>query len=74
MIGIINVYYVSGLGRNSIFTNIVLKTNKKATVVALPLVVNEATIEFNCASGHMVHLFGSELEGFMMSRITYFSG
>jgi hypothetical protein len=50
------------------------KTNKEAAVVALPLVVHEDTIEFNCTRGPMVQLFGSGLEVFMVSRITSFSG
>jgi hypothetical protein len=70
----INVYFVSGLGRKSIFTNIVLKTNEESAVVALPLVVHEDTIEFNWARGPMVHLFGSELKVVMISWIISFSG
>ncbi len=50
------------------------KTNKEPAVVALPLVVHEDTIEFNWARGPMVHHFGSELEVFMISWITSFSG
>ncbi len=50
------------------------KTNKEPAVVALPLVDHEDTIEFNWAREPMVNFFGSELEGFMISWITYFSG
>ncbi len=42
------------------------KTNKEPAVVALPLVVHEGTIEFNWARGPVVHLYGSELEVFMI--------
>ncbi len=50
------------------------KTNKEPAVVALPLEVHEDTIKCNWARGPMVHLFGSELEGLMISWITSFSG
>jgi hypothetical protein len=43
------------------------KTNKEPSVVALPLVVHEETIEFNWARGPLVHLFGSELKVVMIS-------
>jgi hypothetical protein len=49
------------------------KTNKEPAVVALPLAVHEDTIEFNWARGPMVHLFGSELEVFMISWIKPFN-
>jgi hypothetical protein len=42
------------------------KTNKEPAVVALLLVVHEDTIEDNWARRSMVHLFGSELEVFMI--------
>jgi hypothetical protein len=66
----INVSFVSGLGRKFIITaTLSSKTKKEPAVVALPLVVHEDTIEFSCARGPMVHLFGSELEVFMMDKI-----
>ncbi len=70
----INVYFVSGLGRSPSSPTLSSKTNKEPAVVALPLVVHEDTIGFNCTRGPMVHLFGSELEVFMISWIISFSG
>jgi hypothetical protein len=49
------------------------KTKEDSAVVALGVVVHEATSKSNLAVEVMVHLFGSEVEAGMISWIIFFS-
>ncbi len=49
------------------------KTNEESAVVALQVVVHEATSKANLAIEDVVHLFGGEVKVVMISRIISFS-
>ncbi len=68
----INVYFVSQLGRSLSSSTLSSITKEEPAVVALQVVVHEATSKLNLAIGVMVHLFGSEVKVVMISWITSF--
>jgi hypothetical protein len=49
------------------------KTKEEPAVVALQVVVHEATSKLNLAIGVKVHLFGGEVEVVIISWIIFFS-
>ncbi len=73
MIQTIKVYFVSRLGGSLSSPTLSSKAKEDPTVVALQVVVHEATSKLNLAVGVLVHLIGSEVMVVMISWIISFS-